>query len=132
MPSTRPFISFLFGLSSPAAPTSTNQGNNIRRQPQISRPGSAVSSPFNQTNTSRDHNSSSLPTPTPAQSIFGSGFNEMRNSSSSLVGSGSTSPNGEKWWIGGRTSDGNERYYRLQPLTSHKSFDRISLDRLSI
>jgi hypothetical protein len=25
-------------------------------------------------------------------------------------------PSGEKWWIGGRNSDGQERFYRLQPV----------------
>ncbi|CAN6674604.1 hypothetical protein TRVA0_058S00100 [Trichomonascus vanleenenianus] len=52
---------------------------------------------------------------------------ERRNSNSSLSGTPT-----EKWWIGGRSSDGHERYYRLQPLTRHRSFDRISLDQLSI
>lgn len=38
---------------------------------------------------------------------------------------------GEKWWVGGRTMDGRERYYRLEPLRK-RSFDRISFDRISI
>lgn len=37
----------------------------------------------------------------------------------------------EKWWIGGRTLDGREKYYRLEPLR-RRSFDRVSLDRISI
>lgn len=40
-----------------------------------------------------------------------------------------------KWWIGGKAADGTEKYYRLQAsqaLSSHRSFDRLSLDRLSI
>lgn len=38
----------------------------------------------------------------------------------------------EKWYIGGRTAAGEEKFYKLGMVKRHKSIDRLSLDRLSI
>ncbi|KAF2016517.1 hypothetical protein BU24DRAFT_422867 [Aaosphaeria arxii CBS 175.79] len=38
----------------------------------------------------------------------------------------------EKWYIGGRTAAGEEKFYRLGMVKRHRSVDRLSLDRLSI
>lgn len=38
----------------------------------------------------------------------------------------------DKLWIGGRSTDGREKFYRLEPAKRRASFDRISLDQLSI
>ncbi|KAF2243207.1 hypothetical protein BU26DRAFT_569919 [Trematosphaeria pertusa] len=38
----------------------------------------------------------------------------------------------EKWYIGGRTAAGEEKFYKLGMVKRHKSVDRLSLDRLSI
>ncbi|KAF2257801.1 hypothetical protein CC78DRAFT_481539 [Lojkania enalia] len=38
----------------------------------------------------------------------------------------------EKWYIGGRTATGEEKFYKLGMVKRHKSVDRLSLDRLSI
>ncbi|USP80798.1 hypothetical protein yc1106_08072 [Curvularia clavata] len=38
----------------------------------------------------------------------------------------------EKWYIGGRTATGEEKYYKLGMVKRHKSADRLSLDKLSI
>lgn len=38
----------------------------------------------------------------------------------------------DKLWIGGRSNDGREKFYRLEPAKRRASFDRISLDQLSI
>lgn len=38
----------------------------------------------------------------------------------------------EKWYIGGRTAAGEERFYRLGMARRHRSIDRLSLDRLSL
>lgn len=38
----------------------------------------------------------------------------------------------EKWYIGGRTAAGEEKYYKLGMVKRHRSVDRLSLDRLSI
>ena len=39
---------------------------------------------------------------------------------------------GEKWYIGGRTATGEEKFYKLGMVKRHRSVDRLSLDRLSI
>lgn len=38
----------------------------------------------------------------------------------------------EKWYIGGRTATGEEKYYKLGMVKKHRSADRLSLDKLSI
>ena len=38
----------------------------------------------------------------------------------------------EKWYIGGRTARGEERFYKLQMVKRHRSADRLSFDRLSL
>ncbi|KAK0121489.1 hypothetical protein ONS95_009783 [Cadophora gregata] len=38
----------------------------------------------------------------------------------------------EKWYIGGRTAAGEERYFKLGVIKRHTSRDRLSLDRLSL
>ncbi|KAF2826103.1 hypothetical protein CC86DRAFT_25105 [Ophiobolus disseminans] len=38
----------------------------------------------------------------------------------------------EKWYIGGRTATGEERFYKLGMVKKHRSADRLSLDKLSI
>ena len=38
----------------------------------------------------------------------------------------------EKWYIGGRTAAGEERYYKLGVVKRQRSGDRLSLDRLSL
>ena len=38
----------------------------------------------------------------------------------------------EKWYIGGRTATGEEKYYKLGMIKRNRSADRLSLDKLSI
>lgn len=38
----------------------------------------------------------------------------------------------EKWYIGGRTGTGEEKFHKLAMVKRHRSVDRLSLDRLSI
>ena len=38
----------------------------------------------------------------------------------------------DKWYIGGRTATGEEKFYKLGMVKRHRSVDRLSLDRLSI
>lgn len=38
----------------------------------------------------------------------------------------------EKWYIGGRTATGEEKYFKLGVIRRQKSRDRLSLDRLSL
>ncbi len=39
---------------------------------------------------------------------------------------------GEKWFIGGRTASGEEKYYKLSMVKRDRSSDRISVDQLSL
>ncbi|CAF9936934.1 hypothetical protein IMSHALPRED_010958 [Imshaugia aleurites] len=39
---------------------------------------------------------------------------------------------GEKWYVGGKTASGEERYLRLGMVRKERSGDRLSLDRLSL
>jgi len=41
-------------------------------------------------------------------------------------------PGAEKWYIGGRTAGGEERFYKLSMVKRPKSIDRLSLDRMSL
>ncbi|RMZ67238.1 ribosomal P2 [Pyrenophora seminiperda CCB06] len=38
----------------------------------------------------------------------------------------------EKWYIGGRTATGEEKFYKLGMVKRHRSADRLSVDKLSI
>ncbi|KAF2755658.1 hypothetical protein EJ05DRAFT_503116 [Pseudovirgaria hyperparasitica] len=38
----------------------------------------------------------------------------------------------DKWYIGGRTANGEEKFYRLGMVKKNRSIDRLSIDRLSI
>jgi len=38
----------------------------------------------------------------------------------------------EKWYIGGRTAAGEERFYKLSVVRRDTSADRLSADRLSL
>jgi len=38
----------------------------------------------------------------------------------------------EKWYIGGRTAAGEERFYKLGMAKRPRSLDRLSMDRVSL
>jgi hypothetical protein len=38
----------------------------------------------------------------------------------------------EKWYIGGRTATGEDKYYKLGMVKRHRSADGLSIDKLSI
>lgn len=38
----------------------------------------------------------------------------------------------EKWYIGGRTAGGEEKYFKLGVIKRQRSIDRLSLDQLSL
>lgn len=38
----------------------------------------------------------------------------------------------EKWYIGGRTAGGEERFFKLGVIRRQRSGDRLSLDQLSL
>lgn len=66
----------------------------------------------------------------------GSFVDDGASSDGSVGGRGrATAPLGagrDKWYIGGRTAAGEERYYKLGVVRRYRSCDRLSLDRLSL
>jgi len=82
----------------------------------------------------RTHSTSPLAASrTPGSPGFGSTANHKtrRGSDSSSEGFRDVL-GGEKWYIGGRTAAGEERYFKLGVVKRHRSVDRLSLDRLSL
>lgn len=69
-------------------------------------------------------------------SQLGSGGNfgsrQRRGSDSSSEGGFRDALGGEKWFIGGRTAQGEERFYKLGMVRRERSGDRASLDRMSL
>ena len=55
-----------------------------------------------------------------------------RGSDSSNDGGYRDALGGEKWYVGGRTASGEERFYKLGMVRRERSGDRLSLDRLSL
>lgn len=86
---------------------------------------------------SRQHPSSSLSRspispPAPSGTSFGSKTTGQRRDSSSSTEGFREALGSEKWFIGGRTPAGEERFYRLGMAKRQRSIDRLSLDRLSL
>ncbi|KAI9804495.1 MAG: hypothetical protein M1825_001394 [Sarcosagium campestre] len=63
---------------------------------------------------------------------IGGGSSRRRRSSSSSTEGFRDALGTEKWYIGGRSAAGEERYYRLGMARRHRSIDRLSLDRVSL
>lgn len=63
---------------------------------------------------------------------FGGRQRPRRSSDSSSEGGFRDVLGQEKWYVGGRTAAGEEKYYRLGMVKRHRSIDRLSLDRLSL
>ncbi|PNS21449.1 hypothetical protein CAC42_1228 [Sphaceloma murrayae] len=64
-----------------------------------------------------------------------SSANRRRGSDSSSEGGFrdvASSRGQERWYIGGRTAGGEERYYKLSVVRRERSADRLSADRLSL
>lgn len=74
---------------------------------------------------------STSPTHTKAFPIPGASQRGRRGSDSSSDGFNETL-GAEKWYIGGRTATGEEKFYKLGMVKRHRSADRLSLDKLSI
>ncbi|KAK0637979.1 hypothetical protein DIS24_g10294 [Lasiodiplodia hormozganensis] len=137
-PSSRPT-----GATKPnAASNSTAAGANTTTtttQTSFSPYGKAPSTPGTPPQTSGGYNyNNGYPIP-PSSS---SPSRHRRGSDSSSDGgfrerTGSAGANGgnampEKWYIGGRTPGGEERFYKLGMVRRMRSSDRLSLDRLSL
>ena len=73
--------------------------------------------------------SQTRPSPTPP--FFPHNRQQRRSSDSSGSDTGS-SVGGQNWYIGGRTTRGEERFYKLGAVKRYSSADRMSVDRLSL
>ncbi|CCX33362.1 Similar to hypothetical protein [Tuber melanosporum Mel28]; acc. no. XP_002838645 [Pyronema omphalodes CBS 100304] len=131
MPTTRPFLANLliaFRAHSAATQTPPSQNNNqpgTKSSSTSAKPVTATSSTSTSATAavaaaaasaqSAAQSTSSMTSPTsPVQPTYTA--NRGRRSSSSSTEGFVEPPSGEKWWIGGRNSDGQERFYRLQPV----------------
>jgi hypothetical protein len=74
---------------------------------------------------------STSPTHTKAFPIPGASQRSRRGSDSSSDGFNEIMGS-EKWYIGGRTATGEEKFYKLGMVKRHRSADRLSVDKLSI
>lgn len=127
----------------PASTSSQNQGRDapsttrtIATKTRSPSPG-ATNAPVQATNhfqPTRQHTApyhrSTSPT-TKGFPIPGASQRSRRGSDSSSEGFHETM-GAEKWYIGGRTATGEEKYYKLGMVKRHRSADRLSLDKLSI
>ncbi|KAL8999948.1 MAG: hypothetical protein Q9169_001354 [Polycauliona sp. 2 TL-2023] len=77
------------------------------------------------------HPSTSPPPRSPTQTPF-TRVPHRRGSDSSSDGGFREVLGGEKWYIGGRTATGEERFYRMGMVRRERSWDRNSFDRLSL
>ncbi|KAL8769783.1 MAG: hypothetical protein Q9209_004399 [Squamulea sp. 1 TL-2023] len=77
------------------------------------------------------HNSTSPPPRSPTQTPF-TRVPQRRGSDSSSEGGFREVLDGEKWYIGGRTATGEERFYRMGIVRRERSWERSSFDRLSL
>jgi hypothetical protein len=87
------------------------------------------------TSQSRQHSTSPLsrsPMSPASPSSRADGSSRRRGSDSSAEGGFRDVLGSEKWYIGGRSAAGEEKFYRLGMVKRHGSIDRLSLDRLSL
>lgn len=92
----------------------------------------AAFSPPRHTTTSNGLPTARSPTAPLASQQGTFGDRRRRGSDSSSEGGFRDALGGEKWFIGGRTAAGEERFYRLGMVRRERSGDRASCDRMSL
>ncbi|EON61794.1 hypothetical protein W97_01011 [Coniosporium apollinis CBS 100218] len=129
--------------SAPAATTSTNAPSNPRAiATKAGTPSTGATTVAIQTTgqfqPTRQHSASpySRSPGSPGSPGFntplgGSATRQRRGSDSSSEGFRDAG-GPEKWYIGGRTATGEERFYKLGVVKRPRSIDRLSVDRLSL
>ncbi|KAI1455976.1 hypothetical protein F4805DRAFT_434145 [Annulohypoxylon moriforme] len=122
-PSTSPSTSGARSISS------SSQSQSPSQQPQ-QRTGGVMNQLPIQSPPHRHHQPHHSPQPhRPGMPIPGSGRRRGSDSSSEgfrdVLGA-------DKWYIGGRTAGGDERFFKLGVVKRVRSQDRLSLDRLSL
>ncbi|MCJ1414973.1 hypothetical protein MMC32_001303 [Xylographa parallela] len=127
-------------ISSPTSQTTAaSAARAIATKTPAGLASAAVQAAFSPTNTTHTHHARH-PSTTPVSRnaatplTAGAGFasRNRRGSDSSSEGGFRDALGGEKWFIGGRTAQGEERFYRLGMVTRERSNDRASLDRMSL
>ncbi|KAI2466786.1 hypothetical protein F4781DRAFT_404398 [Annulohypoxylon bovei var. microspora] len=126
-PSSSPSASGARSISSSSHTHSQSQ--SPQQQPQ-QRTGGVMNQLPLQSQPHRHHQPHHSPQPhRPGMPIPGSGRRRGSDSSSEgfrdVLGA-------DKWYIGGRTSGGDERFFKLGVVKRVRSQDRLSLDRLSL
>lgn len=160
MPTQRPFFAnFLAAFrahsaiqgkatSSPSSPSQQHQHASSPSQPRTittsTKPSSATTTALSALHSPRTHSTSPLSrSPGPSNSPgagAAEGVEKGRYIPNSRGRRGSDASSegfrdvlgAEKWYIGGRTATGEERYFKLGVVRRQTSRDRLSLDRLSL
>ncbi|RDL33741.1 Uncharacterized protein BP5553_08109 [Venustampulla echinocandica] len=122
--------------TSPSQPraiaTSSKGGNTTAALSTLHSPRTHSASPLSRSpGTSPSANSTEMAHSPPAQGRYVPGMAARRGSDSSSEGFRDVLGK-EKWYIGGRTATGEERYFKLGVVRRQRSADRLSLDRLSL
>ncbi|TVY85783.1 hypothetical protein LAWI1_G008859 [Lachnellula willkommii] len=127
--------------ASPPTPATTQSPStsHTHTQPRTittsTKPG-ATSAALSTLHSPRTHSTSPLSGPERQAEATGAGagtgrYPTRRGSDSSSEGFRDVLGK-EKWYIGGRTATGEERYFKLGVVRRQRSGDRLSLDRLSL
>ncbi|KAG5370270.1 hypothetical protein CJU90_1623 [Yarrowia sp. C11] len=123
MPTSRPFISLLFGSFS------TSYQRNTTTQTSSST-ATVTTGPTSQMYKMLDNHS--IPEQGPVAGPVSGPQPAPQTQMQTLPAPDLSESPHDKLWIGGRSNDGREKFYRLEPAKRRGSFDRISLDQLSI
>ncbi|KAI4173196.1 MAG: hypothetical protein LQ343_003123 [Gyalolechia ehrenbergii] len=121
--------------TSPPPPSSSlTQTKSPSSQPSTAAALSAAAASSHLSHHHHHHHTrhpSTSPPPTSTQN-FMNRVPQRRGSDSSSEGGFREVLGGEKWYIGGRTATGEERFYRLGMVRGERSWERRSCDRLSL
>jgi hypothetical protein len=121
-----------------SAVTSSTTTNNTPSHPRsiATKSQGATTSALTQLHSPRTHSTSPLSHSPgqggPSTSAGYSTSDRMRRGSDSSSEGFRDVMGQEKWYIGGRTAAGEERFFKLGVVKRHRSIDRLSLDRLSL
>ncbi|KAH8775101.1 hypothetical protein BGZ57DRAFT_927991 [Hyaloscypha finlandica] len=132
---------------SPSSPSQHQTHTSSPSQPRSittsTKPSGATTTALSALHSPRTHSTSPLsrsPGPSNSPGTAGEGMQNGRYIPKSRGRRGSDSSSEgfrdvlgtEKWYIGGRTATGEERYFKLGVVRRKTSRDRLSLDRLSL
>lgn len=136
--STSPVSQNSHSTSTSQPSNNTNHASTPRTIHSSTKPSGATTTALGQLVSPRTHSTSPL-SRTPGSPGFSSpNASTSHHHPKTRRGSDSSSEGfrdvigAEKWYIGGRTAAGEERYFKLGVVKRHRSVDRLSLDRLSL